>query len=272
MYRWTGFRWAGLLLLMTMLSGCTAMRIIAAHFQTTDHFIALPEENRIRFEPGAEMLARLVQPHLVAAIAEVEAAQHRAFKQPVVVYVCNSPESFSRMTGQPANGRGGVHPTKGLFLNPVLLGRQASIPNILVHELSHLHFNRQWRNNFVDWPAWFNEGFATLVSSGGGAEFVTEAEARKLVGEGKIFPPKQSGSRLALDQSGILATLGLPNPSHMFYRQSMMFVAYLKQRDEWRFKQFLLDIQDGEIFTTAFWRAFDNDVAPLQKQFTASLQ
>mgnify|MGYP006336629793 FL=1 len=52
----------------------------------------------------------------------------------------------------------------------------------------------------------------------------------------------------------------------------MMFISFLKRQDEKRFKQFLLDLQDGEIFSNAFVRAFDANVETLQKQFSASLK
>jgi hypothetical protein len=259
-----------ILLIVPAVSGCAAMRNIAANFYSTDHFVALADDPRIRYEPGAEAtqtLARLVQPYLNDAIAEVEVAHYRPFRKPVIVHICATQQSFARFTGMTERMRGAVHPGQGLFLNPVLLEREAGVRAILIHELSHLHINQQQRMNFVDMPSWFNEGLATFVSQGGGAEFAPEADARKLIAAGKIFTPNESGSRLALDQSGVLATLGLSNASHMFYRQGMMFIAFLKQRDETRFKQFLLDLQDGEFFSPAFWRAFGADVKTLQLEF-----
>ncbi len=259
-----------LFLLVAFLSGCAAMQIVSAHFASTDHFIALAADNRIKYEPGAENFAALVSLALDQAIQQVEAKHYRAFQQPVVVYVCNTAQSFARLSGQKETIRGGVHPTQGLFLNPVLLNRPASIAPVLTHELSHLHLNQQHQMNFVDYPAWFNEGLATFVADGSGADAVTEAEARQQIATGNIFPPHQSGSRLSLDQTGPL--LGMANGSHMFYRQSMMFIAFLQQRDEQGFKQFLLELQDGEFFSTAFSRTLGGDVAALQKQFIASLK
>ncbi len=261
-----------LLVLMTLLSGCTAMKTVVAHFQSTDHFLALPDDPRIVFEPGAEALARRLQPDLNNAIAIVEAAHYRPFKKNLVVHVCNSRASFARFTGQRDNIRGGVHPTQGLFLNPILLDRPASIPSLLVHELSHLHLSQQHANNFVDYPTWFNEGLATFVSKGGGAEFATEAEAQKLIVAGHIFPPYENGSRLSLDQSGPLGRVGHSANSPMFYRQGMMFIAFLKQQNEKSFRQWLLATQQGELFSDAFYQAFGGDVKTLQEKFIASLE
>jgi hypothetical protein len=257
-------------LLTLIFSGCAAMQIVLAHFASTDHFVVLASDSRIKYEPGAEKFVALAAPHLDAAIRQVEAKHYRAFQKPVVVYVCNTQQSFAKLSGQKETVRGGVHPTQGLFLNPILLARPETIAPVMMHELSHLQLNQQHQLNFVDYPTWFNEGLATFVADGSGAEAVSENEAKQQITAGKIFPPYQSGSRLSLDQAGPL--LGMANGSHMFYRQSMMFIAFLKQRDEKRFKQFLLELQDGEIFSTAFSRAFESDVESLQKQFIASLK
>ena len=259
-----------LFLAVMFMTSCAATQIVSAHFASTDHFVSLAADNRIKYEPGAENFAALVSPALDQAIRQVEAKQYRPFPSPLVIYVCNTPKSFARLSGQKETIRGGVHPTQGLFLNPILLNRPATIALVLTHELSHLHLNQRQQMNFVDYPAWFNEGLATFVSDGSGAEAVSVDQAKQQIAQGKVFPPYQSGSRLSLDQTGPIASL--TNASHMFYRQGMMFIAFLKQRDELRFTQFLLDLQDGEFFSNAFWRAFDGDVATLQKQFIASLK
>lgn len=248
--------------------GCAALQIASAHFASTEHFTSLPADPRIRYEVGAEKLAALVQAALDPAMRQVEARHYRRFQKPVVIFVCITPQSFARLTGQKETIRGGVHPTQGLFLNPILLDRPASIAAVLTHELSHLQLNQSQQMNFVDYPAWFNEGLATFVADGSGAEAVSAEQAKVQIVAGKIFPPRQSGSRLSLDQSGALATL--PNGAHLFYRQSMMFIGFLKQRDENRYRQFLLELQDGEIFSTAFSRAFNGSVDILQKEFIAA--
>ncbi|MEY4728984.1 MAG: hypothetical protein RL020_142 [Pseudomonadota bacterium] len=259
-----------LVLSAVFITGCAAMQIVSAHFASTEHFIFLAEDKRIRYEPGAEKFAALVKPSLDRAIQQVEVKHYLPFSKPVAIFVCNSAQSFARLSGQKDTIRGGVHPTQGLFLNPVLLGRPETIAPVLTHELSHLHLNQRHQMNFVDYPTWFNEGLATFVADGSGAEAASEVEAKQQIANGKIFPPQESGSRLSLDQTGALSVL--PNGSHMFYRQSMMFIGFLKQRDEKRFKQFLLDAQDGEIFSAAFSRAFGGKVESLQNEFISALK
>ena len=42
----------------------------------------------------------------------------------------------------------------------------------------------------------------------------------------------------------------------MFYRQSGMFVAYLRSHDEMRFRTFMQAIEDGRRFSESFNEAF----------------
>jgi len=122
---------------------------------------------------------------------------------------------------------------------------------------------------YVDIPSWFHEGFATFVSDGGGAQQVTASEARAAIRSGKHFMP--------LEEAGIKDMLfpkyasywGLKH--HMFYRQSMLFVAYLKERDEEKYKKFLLEIHEGRCFAESFHEAFGEDISAMWEQFKTSL-
>jgi hypothetical protein len=44
-------------------------------------------------------------------------------------------------------------------------------------------------------PNWFKEGLAVMVSGGGGAEFVGEAEARAAIGRGECIAIDDTQSR-----------------------------------------------------------------------------
>jgi hypothetical protein len=58
----------------------------------------------------------------------------------------------------------------------------------------------------------------------------------------------------------------------MFYRQSMMFVAYLEDIDEKRYQSFLLAIQDGAGFSESFHNAYDASLAEIWKEFLTEIE
>ena len=250
-------------------SGCTATRAVIAHFQSTSRFVPLVADPRIVYEPGAEAFAQTLSPMLPQAVADVEAGQYRPFSRPVVVHVCATEACFTAFTGASAEAKGAVHGTQGLFLNPALLSQPERMQGILTHELSHLHVADQVRLWAL--PVWFNEGLAAYVSGGGGAEHVSEAEAAKAIAAGHTLEPADSGTWLTYNTAGPFRALGKPKATHMFYRQSMMFVAYLKQRDPKAFRGMLLALEDGAEFAHAFSSAYDAGVKSLWAEFAAAV-
>jgi hypothetical protein len=71
-------------------------------------------------------------------------------------------------------------------------------------ENSQIHFEpgegyaREIAYAFVRLPNWFKEGLAVMVSEGGGAEFVNEAEARAAIERGEHIAINDSGSIFSL--------------------------------------------------------------------------
>jgi hypothetical protein len=258
------------LLLVAILgvSGCAATRAVVAHFQSTSRFVPLAADPRIVYEPGAEAFAQAVAPLLPQAIADVEAGQYRPFARPVVVHVCATEYCFTRFTGASARAKGAVHGTQGLFLNPALLRQPERMRAILTHELSHLHLVDHVRLWAL--PVWFNEGLAAYVSGGGGAEHVSEADAVKAIAAGNMLEPMDSGTWLSYNTAGPFRALGMAEATHMFYRQSMMFVAYLKQRDPQGFRGMLLALEDGTDFAHAFSSAYGAGAKALWAEFAAA--
>lgn len=255
-----------LLILVTSSGGCSLLRSSLASLKSTDHFVPQAADQRVLAEPGAEDVASTVANELTATIATVEREQYRPFKEPVAVYVTKDEESFAAFTGVPKQVRGAII-TK-LFLSGGLRQEPERIKRILTHEMSHLHLAQQlgiYGYN-ANLPSWFQEGLAVVVSGGGGAEKVSDAEAAKAILTGKCLQPEASGSFIfrKLPHTYDIAP-------HMFYRQSGMFAAYLRQLDEARFRTFLLAIQDGQIFAMAFSAAFGTGVAMAWQQFVAQL-
>jgi len=257
-----------LVFLALVLSGCGLLRSGIASLRSTSDFHRLQTDSRVLAEPGAEDLANQVAGFLPVAIRTIEKEQLRSFAKPVEVFVCASEDSFARHTGASRKARGAV--TTRLFLSGALKNEPAEMTRArLTHELSHLHFVQQlgvYRFN-AHIPAWFQEGLATLVSDGGGAEKVSEADAAKAVLDKRYFTPEAQGS-FWFPRSG--SSYGLE--PHMFYRQASMFVGYLKCLSEVRFGLFLLAIEDGEDFDGSFRSHYGLSIDEAWEEFVAQLR
>ena len=242
-----------------IMTSCSSTKAVVAINKSTDQFIVLQKDKRILYEKGARENAKKIAKKLDTAIQTVEQKQYKKFTKPVTIYVCNSIQNFtdycvhSHASGCVLNER--------LFLSPknFRANRQA-----LTHELAHLHIEQQlgmfsWHSGY---PAWFQEGLATYVSGGEGANLVSAKEARKAIVEGKTFTPNTSGSlifRKAAHSFGLT-----PN---MFYRQAAMFIGYLHDRDTEKFKTFLLSVEAGKNFKKSFSDAYGNSLQEMWNKF-----
>jgi len=240
--------------------GCTFARQSVAVLRSTDHFVTNKNDSRVLFEPGAEDYADKIVLFLPSAIQQVEEKQYRSFAKPVRVYICASRENFTRMYG--ADVRAGVL-TK-LFLSPRIFEDGDEIARrYLTHELSHLHLLDQLGNYQMSrLPSWFAEGLATYVSDGGGAHTVTEKQAIDSIKSGKYFVPNETGGFIFRKTA---SNWGLEH--HMFYRQSMMFIGYLAATNESGYQKFLLDVENGEEFSTALQAAYNKKLEELWNDF-----
>ncbi len=261
-------------LAVSALPGCAVQRVVFAALRSTDDFVPLLEEPRVRAESGAGVFARAVVPHVAASVMKVEAQHYRQFAQPVVIHVCASADSFSAHSGATTAPKGAVN--KRLFLNPRLLETPERIPRILTHELSHLHLVQQLGGYgyHVRVPSWFQEGLATLVSEGGGAENVSTDEARHSFQAGLRFDPTASEGLFRRKTADFWFGGKITDPAkrqHMFYRQSMLFVSYLRTTDKAHFRQFLLSVQDSGDFAESVRTAYGKDLNELWLQFLSEL-
>ena len=123
-------------------------------------------------------------------------------------------------------------------------------------------------------PNWFKEGLAVTVSAGGGAESVSEEEARAAI---------QRGEQIAIDATGSLRNLidirfdrapakTAPSwyPIVLAYRQAGMFVNYLRELDGPAFDRMMNAILDGRAFAEAVTVGYNDDVRSLWQKFIGS--
>jgi hypothetical protein len=240
--------------------GCDVIKSAIHSLRSTQHFIPFSADNRVLYEPGAEKFAEQMAVLLPQAIEQVEKGQYRSFSKGVTIYICASQESYTRFTGLKAPASLTL---KGVFFSPRLVKEKRPLLLYLTHELSHLHIEQQiGQYKFAILPAWFKEGLAALVSNGGGAQNVSEAQAIEAFKNGKHFEPN-TAEGIFFRKYGSYWDL----PPHLFYRQSMMFVSYLKENNENQFRRFLLQIEDGRRFIKAFNDTFDNDMSGLWNDF-----
>lgn len=264
----------GLALLAGSLAGCSSARYLAAATRSTDHFLPLYTEPRLLVEPGGAAFATAVAPHVATAVDTVAARHYRPFPRPVAIHVCASTDSFVRYSGASPHAKGTVG--SELFLNPSLLEMPGRIPAILTHELSHLHLAQQLggMRRARNLPAWFQEGLATLVADGGGAENVSADDARRALRAGLRFEPVARDSLLSPYTADYWFGSQIPEAAyrqHLFYRQAMLFVGYLRDRDEGRFRALLLAIQDGGRFGPSFESAYEAELVTVWQQFLAKI-
>jgi hypothetical protein len=250
----------------------TTRHIASALWNLPDRLPALPENGQVHFEPGAEDYAREVAALLPAAIARIEAAQGRPFAHPVLVGVYATPDAYMA-----ANVIGSMQPVATapfgrVVLSPTLGAQQRRrLPAILTHELSHAHIEG-WISAYayVRLPNWFKEGLAVMVSGGGGAEFVSEAEARAAIERGERVAINDTGSVFNLSEIRF-AREPPGTRSHqivMAYRQAGMFVSWLHDSDAPGFARVMESILDGRSFVQAVDAGYHQDVQALWQKFT----
>src|SRR5215475_12469545 len=178
----------------------TVRHIVWGLWNLPDRLPALLDNSQVHYQPGAEDFARDVAALLPDAISRVEAVHGRRFAHPVTVGAYATPEAYAA-----ANGLGSDVPMGLTFAGRVNLSPKLFWPQhqrlraILTHELSHAHI-QGWigANAFIRLPNWFKEGLAVMVSGGGGAELVSEEEARAAI---------ERGEQLVIDDARSLTNL-----------------------------------------------------------------
>lgn len=257
-------RRATVIISVLLLTGCSFV-----YARLMYDFVPLPENNHILYESGAEDLAKLAAAGLAIGINKVEKRQFVPFKnrQTIKVYVFNDRNHYANFSRASILTRGSST-TDEIYLSEKLRERIDTLPNILVHELSHVHI-RQYTGTFkylTNIPGWFLEGMAVSVSSGGGAENVTPAQARAAV---------RSGARFEADDSGRIIghktahDYGLE--PHMYYRQTSLFVEYLQKINPDAFEATLVDIVNGGGFREAWPKHYGRTMSELLRDFQRSI-
>jgi hypothetical protein len=249
--------------------------VISGLLNLPDRMPALTANSRVHYQPGAEVFAREVAMLLSDAMARVEAVHGRRFAHPVIVGVYATPEAYAA-----ANGLGSVVPVGVTIFGRVNLSPKLFWPQhqrlraILTHELSHAHL-QGWIGGYayLYLPPWFKEGLAVMVSSGGGAELVSEDEARAAIQRGEVIVIGDAGS---LSNPTDVRLEREPEhrppwyPVVLAYREAGMFVNYLRESDEPAFDRMMNAILEDRPFTEAVTVGYHDGVRSLWQRFIES--
>lgn len=216
--------------------------------QPMDGFNKLSLDSRIWIEPGAEDYGKRVAELLDTSIRKIESAHYLPFLEPVQVYVCRTEACFKRYVYTPKLSAA-VIPDNRLILSPNLNERERwRLESLMLHELAHLHLGQRVGHFHYNVPVWFHEGWASLTAEGGGAEFATDEQAYEAAKNGKQIDLAKRDVPGKRHKAGSF-DLNI----HVFYRQAMLLVKALKQRDPVRFRQLALALQSNNDFEIAFW-------------------
>jgi hypothetical protein len=254
--------------LVLLLPGCAALPGHPDAGEKLAHFQALEADSRVLHEPGAEPFAKRVGPLLPEVMARVDTAHGLPFAAAPRVYVCGSDECFRAVVPEPPNLTAAVAYDNRLLLHPRLFDREPErLAPVLAHELSHLHLGQRIGHYSPAVPVWFHEGLASHAAGGGGADLISEEQARDAIRAGRHFLPaerhaagaRRDAAHLDLDMS-------------LFYRQSLMLVEHLKARSEEAFRQLLLSIQERTDFNAAFESAYGASAGTLAGEFFRGLK
>jgi hypothetical protein len=250
--------------LAILLPACSNLPLIGSD-QSPTGFQSFRWNPAIQYEPGAEALAEALAHHYPQALAAVEQAHFYRFARAPAVLVCASDNSFGRLVDTPSPIS---HVTAATYLNktfisPKLYRQPQRIFSVLAHELSHLHL-MLWLGpgRYAEQlPVWFQEGLAVDIAGGGGAETVTEQQAAAAIRQGYHFNPQPSTARLF----GRRAFADGLEP-HMYYRQSAMFVRFLRD-DPASFQRLMRGLIHGADFSNAIAHAYGMPLAGLWQAF-----
>lgn len=231
-----------------LLASCgSTAKMIYLELMPMRGFAPQPGNAQVHFEPGAEGAAEAVVAGLDAAVRQIEASHGAALLQRPEVYVCATAACYTQHVFTPLS-RAETRPFgRTVILQGRLLLDEQRLQSVLTHELSHVFwFERGIRCH----PRWWTEGLAVDSSGGGGAEMQPMPAALHAMRDGVLFSDLEE-SCLERD-SARRAGMGWP----MFYRQSGMFVGWLRARDAAAFGNTLAQLRGGARLTPAIESTF----------------
>jgi len=245
---------------------CSTVNEEIAALKTPRNFIDLG--NYIQIESNSdEQFGRNIQNVLPDLIDSIEKKELHKFLELPNIYVCSTNKSFCRYSGAKFPGPRAKVTPKGLFVSPRLKGAK-DWREIVYHELSHVILLQYLGiYHYIQIPIWFNEGLATYISNGGGSGNITDSAATFEILKGNHFHPVASENMLfpkSFSNDNI--------PPWMEYRQSMLFVKFMKEGQEKEFESFLNAVFNKKSFSKSIGNSYRVNNSELWNKFLEKLK
>jgi hypothetical protein len=246
---------------LSLFCSCSAIKEGVAILRAPRNFIDIG--NRVHIESrNDEQFGQNLKDVLPFLVDSVEKKELHKFIDSPDIYVCNTNKSFCKYAGSKYPGPRAKVTLRGLFISPRL--KEANDwYKIIYHELSHVILIQYLGiYHYIQLPIWFDEGLATYISNGGGSGNITDSAATSEILQGNHFHPVESENRLfpkSFSNDNI--------PPWMEYRQSMLFVKFLKEGREKEFEGFLDAVFNKESFSKTIEASYQMNVSELWNKF-----
>ena len=245
-----------LALILGLMTGCSAV-VKAAYLELLplQGFETLETDRRVHYEPLAKASAELLSASYSDAVKQIEIKLGGPLRTMPKVYLCANDAcyekyAFNKQARAEARGRGNL-----ILLKAKLLEDEGRLIPVFTHELVYAFW---FQNGIHCTPRWWTEGLAVESSNGGGAEKIMRLLAVQAVRDGEVFQASNENScwtRMPPNLNG----MAWP----MFYRQSGMFVEWMRTHDAKAFALLLVKLRDGDNLTKTIESVYRQPVTAL---------
>lgn len=250
--------------MVSLLTGCSAV-VRAAYLELLplQGFNTLQTDRRVHYEPEAKSSAEMLAAHYSQTILQIETKLGGKLQAAPQVYLCASDACYEKYAFNPqaraeARGRGNL-----VLIKANLLDAEGRLLPVFAHELVHA-FWFQW--GVYCTPRWWTEGLAVESSNGGGAEKIMRSLAIQAIRDGQLFQASDENSCWTRMPPG-LNDMAWP----MFYRQSGMFVEWLRVSNPTAFSALLEKLRAGDNLTTAIESTYAQSMISLHLKWQKSV-
>jgi hypothetical protein len=244
---------------------CAALKHGIAFLKTPNNFALVGNNVKVENKNDEQFAEKVSQVYL-QLIDSVEIKHFHKFICPPVAYVFNTKQSFCKYTGSKYPGPR-AYANKAIFISPRLKDSK-DWNEIIYHELTHvILFQHLGLYHYIIIPIWFHEGLATLFSNGGGSGDVSDSAAIREILNGDHFYP------VACENPIFPKSFSNKNGRPwMQYRQSMLFVKFLKEGKEKKFGSLLNSIYSKQSFSKSIKTSYGMTVSELWDEFLKELR